>query len=148
MRNTKNIYLFYCRRDVELNSRALNAIERQRKFTQLKSEWIFLNPNTAQTFIDDRPVRRWVWTPTLKALGLRHRECYQTRHTYATMALMAGANPAWGAAQLGHSTQMFFNVYSRWISEADNRRELSKLESLIGNSGTQLGTFGSNDTKK
>ena len=52
------------------------------------------------------------------------------------MALMAGANPAWGVAQLGHFTEMFFNLYSRWIAEADNRRELSKLESMIGNSGT------------
>jgi integrase len=120
------------RRDVELNSRALAALERQRKYTQLKAEWIFLNPNTGEPFLDDRPVRRWAWTPTLKALGLRHRECYQTRHTYATIALMSGANPAWAAAQLGHSTQMFLNVYSRWIAEADGRRELSKLEAMIG----------------
>jgi integrase len=137
----KNTTKTNVRRDVELNSRALIAIERQRKHTEHNKDWIFLNPNTDEPFIDDRPVRRWVWTPTLKALGLRHRECYQTRHTYATLALMAGANPAWAAAQLGHSTQMFFNVYSRWIAEADNRRELSKLESMITDSGTQSGTF-------
>jgi integrase len=123
------------RREVELNSRAQIALERQRKHTQLKAEWIFLNPNTGEPFLDDRPVRRWVWTPTLKALGIRHRACYQTRHTYATMILMAGANPAWGAAQLGHSVQMFLDIYSRWITEADNRRELSRLETMIGGSG-------------
>ena len=29
--------------------------------------------------------------------------------------LMAGANPAFMARQLGHSVEMFFRVYSKWI---------------------------------
>jgi integrase len=121
----------YVAREVELNSRALAALKRQRHLTFETGEWIFLNPNTGEPFIDDRPMRRWIWTPTLRLLGLRHRACYQTRHTYATLMLMSEANPDWAASQLGHSMQMFLTVYARWIREADKGRELSKLETIL-----------------
>lgn len=118
----------YVGREVELNSRAFAALERQR--SQTTTSLIFFNPNTNEQYIDDRPLRR-VWTPVLKALGMRHRACYQTRHTFATLMLMSGVNPAWAANQLGHSVQMFLNTYARWIREADNGRELSKLENVL-----------------
>jgi integrase len=121
----------YVVRDVELNSRAIEAMKRQKLHTFLASEWIFLNPNTGKPFIDDRPVRRWAWTPTLKKLGIRHRPAYNTRHTCATLMLMAGSNPAWAAKQLGHSIKMFLETYSRWIDGDDKGRELSKMEHLL-----------------
>lgn len=121
----------YVVRDVELNSRALSALKRQKKHTFLASEWVFLNPNTGKPFIDDRPVRRWAFTPTLKKLGIRHRPAYNTRHTCATIMLMAGSNPAWAAKQLGHSIKMFLETYSRWIDGDDKGKELSKMEQLL-----------------
>jgi integrase len=36
-------------------------------------------------------------------LGIRQRPAYNTRHTFATVALMAGVNPAYSARQLGHA---------------------------------------------
>ncbi len=64
----------------------------------------------------------------MKRLGLRYREPYQTRHTFATLALMAGANPAYTARQLGHTNaNMLFRVYSTWIDGADRSRERDKL---------------------
>ncbi len=61
--------------------------------------------------------------------GVRHREGpYPWRHTYASIGLTSGADPAWLADQLGHSLQMFYNVYSKWIkSEERDQRELAKL---------------------
>jgi hypothetical protein len=35
-------------------------------------------------------------------LAIRQRDAYQTRHTFAMLALMASANPMWVARQLGH----------------------------------------------
>lgn len=118
-------------REVELNSRAIATLKRQKTHTYLATEWIFLNPNTGQPFIDDRPIRRWSWIPTLKALGMRHRAAYQTRHTCATMMLMAGNNPAWAAKQLGHSIEMFLRTYSKWINLDDKGAELEKFEQKI-----------------
>lgn len=74
------------------------------------------------------------WYPTLAALGLRERVAYQTRHTYATLSLMRGVNPAYIAHQLGHVTpEMVFKVYARWINMADKGRERAKMvEALEG----------------
>ena len=42
---------------------------------------------------------------------------YTCRHTTATQLLSQGVPPAKGAEQLGHSVQIFLNVYSEWIDE-------------------------------
>jgi integrase len=41
------------------------------------------------------------WNDSLRKLGLRHRESCQTRHTYATIYIMNGANAAYVAKQMG-----------------------------------------------
>jgi integrase len=72
----------------------------------------------------------------LTELGLRARRQYNCRHTYATMCLMSGMNPAFIATQLGHSVQMLLSTYARWINSSTDWCELGTLEkSLIG---TQL----------
>ncbi|EJL26614.1 phage integrase family protein [Caulobacter sp. AP07] len=44
----------------------------------------------------------------------RRRGAYQTRHTFATIPLMGGINPAYIARQLGHaSLAMVFKVYAK-----------------------------------
>lgn len=115
-------------RDVELSSRALAALTRQKSHTYLRSEHIFLHPGTGRPIVDDRPPRL-VWTAALRATGLRHRDAYQTRHTCITTWLMAGANPMWVARQAGHATpQMTFNRYAKWIDRADAGLEMAKVE--------------------
>lgn len=118
-------------RDIELNSRALAALTRQKEHTFLGSEWVFLHPATKEPINDDKPPRL-VFTSCLKALKLRHRATYQTRHTFATMNLMAGANPMWVSRQMGHSNmRMTLEVYARWI-DSEGRGETSKLERHLG----------------
>jgi integrase len=116
-------------RDIELNSRALAALERQKTHTFLNDEYIFHNPVTNMRWNSEAAQRKRYWIPALKALGIRSRVQYQTRHTFATMNLMAGANPMWLSRQLGHSSmQMLFNVYAKWIDGADKSREVRKIE--------------------
>ncbi len=72
-----------------------------------------------------------VWGPTLKAMGLKPRRPYQTRHTAATLWLAAGESPEWIAAQLGHaSTKMLFTVYSRYVPNT-TRQDGSAIEALL-----------------
>lgn len=121
-------------RDIELSSRALTALNRQKANTFLRNAEVFLHPFTGEPIVDDRPPRLF-WESALKAVGLRHRAAYQTRHTCITMWLMAGANPMWAARQAGHSTpQMTFNRYARWIARADAGLEMAKVEAKLKSS--------------
>ncbi len=66
-------------------------------------------------------------------MGIRRRRAYNTRHTYATVVLMAGVNLAYIARQLGHKdTSMLLKHYARWIDGADKGSEAAKLNLAFG----------------
>ena len=119
-------------RDVELVDRAMRALQRQRGHTMMKGEYVFLNPYTAEHFADtSMPVQR-VWRPSLRILGIRDRDARETRHTYATMALMASVNPAYIAKQLGHTNaKMVYEVYAKWIDGADKSTEKNRMNAWL-----------------
>lgn len=118
-------------RDIELNTRAQTALKRQRLITGLKGGLIFLNPKTGGQFENDKTAWR-PWQHAVRLAGVRYRKPYNTRHTFATLNLMAGANPMWVARQLGHtSMKMLLEKYARWIDAADKQREKSKIENLF-----------------
>ena len=119
-------------RDVDLVERAIAVLNEQKRFTYLKTEDIFENPVTGAPWHDDRSQRDHYWKPTLKRLGIRARRAYQTRHTYATTALMAGVNPTYISRQMGHANaKMLFTVYAKWIDSADRGREKAKMEAVL-----------------
>jgi len=123
-------------RDVRLNSRARAALERQKSATYLAGDHVFLHPGTGEPIRDDKAPRK-AFTRALKALGIRHRPAYNARHTYATVGLMAGANPAWMAKQMGHSLKVFFEVYATWIEGQDGEAQMGKVEAFLAD-GKQL----------
>lgn len=125
IKNTKTSRI----RHVDLNTRALAALIRQKEHTFLAGKQVFHNPVTGNPWADDYRQRISYWHPTLKSLGMRARDAYQTRHTYATLLLMAGTNPAYVAQQLGHTTmKMTLERYARWLPHADNGAEIAKFE--------------------
>lgn len=108
------------RRDVKLLRPALEALHAQKTHTWLNGTEIFQNPRTGQRWTGDQPLRKTLWTAALKRAGVRYRNPYQTRHTYASMMLSAGEHPMWVAAQMGHADwTMIARVYGRWMPEAD-----------------------------
>ncbi|MGN6123195.1 MAG: tyrosine-type recombinase/integrase, partial [Sphingomonas oligoaromativorans] len=84
-------------RDVDLTDRMMNLLKRQKAYTFMKGPdaSIFENPSSGNPWPDVQDQRKLYFHPTLRRLGLRMRDAYQTRHTYATLALMAGVNPAY-----------------------------------------------------
>lgn len=118
-------------RTVKLNSRAMGAIQRQRKHTQMSGGPVFHDPRYGTPWLDERAFRRSYWTPILKLTGIRYRRPYNMRHTYATMMLMVGMNPAFCAKQLGHSVEMFHQHYAKWLDGDQNDMEMARLETSL-----------------
>jgi integrase len=119
-------------RDHELSGRARAYLDAQRAFTQLRGSYVFLDASTGKPYNDDKPPRERYWRPVLKSLGIRYRPPEQMRHTYITMAIMAGANPTWVARQAGNSPRVIFKHYAKWIDRADRSREAAKVEAYLG----------------
>ena len=117
-------------RDVKLLSGALEAIEAQRQHTYLRGEELFQNPRTLERWVGDAPIRKTLWVPALRRAGVRYRNPYQTRHTFASMCLTAGENVMWVSAQMGHKDWGFTaRTYAKFI-DSDQASAGSKLEAL------------------
>ncbi|HQL91668.1 MAG TPA: tyrosine-type recombinase/integrase [Syntrophales bacterium] len=79
-----------------------------------KSEYVFLNQYGKP--LEPMPTNFHVWKPALKKAGLEPRSLYQTRHTFATLMLDAGAHPGWVQKMMGHETmQMIYEKYYSYI---------------------------------
>jgi integrase len=89
---------------------------------------IFVNQR-GTAFKDTDPFS-YAWREALKAEGLEYRTPYTCRHTRAAELLSTGVDPGDAAAQLGHTTEMFFRVYSEWIEEFSGKKDLSRFEGL------------------
>lgn len=127
-------------RTVRLHSQALAALTAQKAHTYLKGEEVFQDPRHAAPWDTEASFRKVYWIGLLKGLGLRYRRPYQCRHTYATVLLMAGRNPAWCATQLGHDVKVFLTTYAKWIEGDADDREMAALEAATAPAGTKVGT--------
>ncbi|WP_024694705.1 tyrosine-type recombinase/integrase [Pseudomonas syringae] len=123
-------------RVILLNDRALGALAQARRIKELRKmssnsaypESLFVfQPSKGGMWIQHPSVTIRHLKPALEVLGIRERRQYDARHTYATMCLMAGMNPAFIAGQLGHSVEMLLSTYAKWISSASDWNELGKL---------------------
>ena len=112
-------------RDVTLHPRAYQALKAQKAVSYLAGGRVFVT-EAGDPYKTEKS-QRAAFTAAIKKLGIRHRPQYNTRHTYATMLLMAGVNPVFVAKQLGHSPVMTLTVYSKWIDGKQDQLELQKL---------------------
>ncbi|MDD0972472.1 tyrosine-type recombinase/integrase [Pseudomonas fontis] len=127
-------------RVVLLNERALHALGQARRMATLRSLASKSATPTSPFVFQPGKGGMWIREPSvtikhfklaLNTLGIRERRQYDTRHTYATMCLMAGMNPAFIANQLGHSVEMLLSTYAKWISSSSDWRELEKLPARV-----------------
>lgn len=103
---------------VDMEEAVYMALKRQRKESAFRGKRVFRNPRSQEQLADYQVSER-AFTYCQKQAGLRRRNQYQTRHTYASQRLSAGANPAYIARQLGHKgLQTLFRVYARWVGTA------------------------------
>lgn len=119
-------------RDIELNVRALKALSGQKKHTFMSGQHVFLSPVTRRPYPSSQQLRDTYWKSSLKRTGIRGRDMYQTRHTFATLNLMLGANTAWLARQMGHSVRMLLTVYTKWIDGGDGGGNKALMNAALG----------------
>jgi integrase len=73
-----------------------------------------------------------MWQPLCLRAGVRYRNLYQVRHTFASAELTRGANPWLLAQQLGHvDVEMVFKFYGKFIAEDFQKPKLPALR-LVG----------------
>ncbi|EFL91459.1 hypothetical protein REG_1604 [Candidatus Regiella insecticola LSR1] len=69
----------------------------------------------------------------MKRAGIRYRNPYQTRHTFATMHISQGANLFWLASQMGHKgPEMLFRHYGAYLKEYSEMTEAVHQKSRKG----------------
>jgi len=112
-------------RFVDLLPPALTSLKAQKALTFDTGTFVFINSNTGGWWRDEAVRKAWV--KLCEKAKVRYRPPSQMRHTFASMALMAGEPVQWVSEMLGHETWDFtIKVYYRWI-EGDKGEAGKKL---------------------
>lgn len=100
----------YGRRRIKLTEAMLDPLRRQREVHDgFGGEYFFCSQKGGR--VDLSNLQKKVWIPVLRKAGVTFREMRQTRHSFATNALIYGENPLWIAKVMGHrNTNMIINV--------------------------------------
>lgn len=121
-------------RQVLLTQRVLQAVEAAP--TNIQGH-MWINPIKGNRLLYAPNLFNKQWTAALEAANVRFRRAYNTRHTYASIGLSAGADPQWLADQLGHDIRTFFSHYAAYrnkdINAAQQARILAFENSAMGN---------------
>jgi integrase len=95
--------------------------------SRFKKDHVFLNQY-------DRPYLsgyhlNQVFTEAHEATGVVRSKSpnYPWRHTYASIGLTRGLEPAFLAKQLGHNLIVFLDSYARWMNREEDRERLNRL---------------------
>lgn len=120
-------------RDIILNERSRAAL----MAVKSANERVFNSPRTGLPWATEK-APRVAFTESLKRLDIRHRPAYNTRHTYATMMLMADMKLGFAAAQMGHSITMFTTTYAKWVNGDEDKKEMAKLDVATRNGGEMV----------
>jgi integrase len=117
-------------REVDLRSGAIDALKWLRQESNSKHDLVFYNPQTGLQWEGDKQIRGR-WKRLLKRAGVKYRNPYHTRHTFASSLLMLNHDPLYVAAQLGHTTVAMVNkTYGKWIGARISGDKLARLKKM------------------
>lgn len=129
----------YSARDLPISAPLHALLLRQAQRTGQGPGWVFLTPQGHP--VDTANFANRIWPAILVKAGLPHRRPYETRHTYATLMLASGEQPAFIATALGHADpSMLWNTYARYVpnlTRRDGAAFEATLQSMAGNSQQQ-----------
>jgi integrase len=130
-------------RDIPVLPGAREALDEMRRVAKRKGlDYAFLTP-AGQRW---RDAKQWRdrWRRILLKAGVRYRNPYQTRHTFASRLLMAGEPELLVAALLGHtSVEMIRRHYGKYIKQTGGivlRGDYSEFGANLGQRDTNKTT--------
>ena len=96
---------------------------------ELFTQYVFTNSDGGVLHRDN--LRNRIWNPTMARAGLRPRNPYQTRHTFASLMLYEGEDPAWVARMLGHTDlRMVYERYGKYIKNR-TRQDVTRFSTAL-----------------
>ena len=103
------------RRDVNMTEPVYRALREQLLDTELHSPWLWPISRSVPRPHNPATFGHHQWTALLKRAGVKHRNLYQCRHTFATLLLQGGADWRYIADQMGHvDLTMLQKHYWKW----------------------------------
>lgn len=107
-----------------VTNEAMLALSSQKPFSFMKDATVFEDPKTGKAWASADAIRKKAWVPTLRKAGIRYRNPYQTRHTFATRHISQGVNLFWGHK----GPEMLFRHYGSYLKEYDGQTCNKALE--------------------
>jgi integrase len=119
------------KRIIPMTRGALEAFQRQHERTGADGKRVWRDARYNAPWRGERPLGRR-WMRILEKAGVRYRNPYQTRHTFASTLLAAGHPPLKVARWMGHeTTEMLARNYGRWIEQGSNPETRAALEEFF-----------------
>lgn len=129
-------------RDTNMLQAAYEALNAQKQYTFLAGARVFLDPRYDLPWIGDRPLY-FRWGRILRRAGVRYRNPYQTRHTFASTLLACGVPSLYVAKQMGHrDTEMVNRHYGRWIEQGCDPEARAKIVAFFAHVSPKIGFVG------
>ncbi len=130
-------------RDVVLLPMVVELLRATKPLHATESDYVFKNHEGSP--INEDKWRKKHWYRALRALGIKPRKFYATKHTYISVALSAGCNIKWLAEQCGTSVAMIEKHYGRYIKDDGD----APLRAILGvKNETFTETFSGEDQEK
>jgi integrase len=123
----KNVY---SAREVQMLPDVRTALLSQRSVSLGRSEYVFVDENRQP--IHSGNFAKRIWTPLLKRLGIRHRPFRNTRQSFITIALDAGANMTHVSKTVGHADNaMIFKHYQGYFKNEQDYQKMSEVMTTL-----------------
>jgi len=140
-------------RTIELAPRVVEALEQRKPLRATDESYVFTNLEGRPIFPD--PFVQKHWHPALRALNIRPRKFYATRHTFISAALGRGVHIKWLAEYCGTSVAMIERHYGRYL-RGDSAAQLGLLDvkpdrdsvPISGVEGGKTGPFRDSGTRR
>jgi integrase len=110
---------------------AMEAFETLSRLPNKHERYVFIDPTNGEPWQDTDRLRLRFRALCAKA-GVRYRNPYQTRHTFASTLLASGKPSFYVQTQMGHSSlKMIEERYARWIDQGRSKQSRMKLDAFF-----------------